>query len=84
MYQGIGTLRDSMQHYRDRLQMKLPTRPAKYPRSEWAIFLLSIALVLILFGAVVAKNACQSDLVKWNVCKSLTEPGVKLGPLIRL
>ena len=64
--------------------MKHIRSSAKYPRSDWAIFVLSVAFVLILFGAVVAKNACKSELVKWMVCKNLTEPGVKLGPLIRL
>jgi hypothetical protein len=44
---------------------------------------LSTALCALLLGGIVARNACRSELVEWKVCTLLTEPGVKLGPLIR-
>jgi hypothetical protein len=63
--------------------MKHSKQPAERPRSERAMIVLSIALGALLLGGIVARNACRSELVAWKVCTLLTEPGVKLGPLIR-
>jgi hypothetical protein len=61
-----------------------PSDKSKYPKGDTAVLTLTVVLILVLIGGVAGKNACKAGWINWDICKSLTQPGFKLWPYLRM